>query len=209
MGEWLGLSPYATNRIAALESFAASPAYEAWRPLFAGAAEGDARALRILTLDATEAAGGAGYGRRAVALFIDFIVVQNLVSFVQPIGHSEIAKNLTSEAGTGGMKLMLNTDASTLAALLLYMALLVGLTGRTFGMAVLDLRVVRSDGRRVGIVQAFLRAFCLFVCAAMVVPLFFGSRKRGMIHDFISGTRVVNAGRAAHPAAFDRAAISP
>jgi uncharacterized RDD family membrane protein YckC len=72
-----------------------------------------------------------------------------------------------------------------------YAAALVAIAGRTIGMMVLDLRVVRPDHGRVGIAQCIWR-YVLALCATLVVvPLFAGLFRRLQLHDRFSNTRLI------------------
>ena len=78
--------------------------------------------------------------------------------------------------------------------ILIYLTLLVGFAGQSFGMMICGLRVVRRDFRPAGIVRALVRyivAIVLWPVMILLVP-FMG---RLMIHDRISGTRLIRAER--------------
>ena len=81
-------------------------------------------------------------------------------------------------------------DATGFIAVFLYAAVLVALVGRTFGMMVLGLQVVRPDFRRVGAGRAAWRYLVLFFSFASVVPVV-GYLWRPPLQDRITGTRVV------------------
>ena len=67
-----------------------------------------------------------------------------------------------------------------------------GMLGATLGKAVVGLRVLRRDGRPLGIPLAFLR----YVAYLIVAKLFYGAftmpfdRERRALHDFAAGTNV-------------------
>ena len=89
---------------------------------------------------------------------------------------------------------------------LLYHALLWGTTGRTAGLWLMDLRVVRRNGARIGMWRALLRvaaytvsAFTLHLAATLAL---FGYERR-TVHDVIAGTVVVHDS-ALPPAAQER-----
>jgi uncharacterized RDD family membrane protein YckC len=78
--------------------------------------------------------------------------------------------------------------------LALYMAVLVGFTGQTFGMMIVGLRVVRTDFRQPGIARAFWRytvGWLLWPIVAMLSPFM----PRVMLHDRWSGTRLIRSER--------------
>lgn len=72
-----------------------------------------------------------------------------------------------------------------------YAAGLVALTGRTIGMIVLDLRVVRLDHGRVGIAQSIWRYFLALCPTLIVVPVLLGLVRRMQSHDRLSKTRLI------------------
>ncbi|GAC1387680.1 MAG: hypothetical protein NVSMB31_00400 [Vulcanimicrobiaceae bacterium] len=78
MGEWLSAQPYATNRIARLETFSHSPLYAYWKEQLADAASVGAPMSSVLRSGQVTRADCAGFGRRAAALIIDLIVVSSI-----------------------------------------------------------------------------------------------------------------------------------
>jgi uncharacterized RDD family membrane protein YckC len=86
---------------------------------------------------------------------------------------------------------------------LAYFLTTVAVTGQTVGKAMMGLRIVRMDGRRLGFARTLLRTLAYLVS---LVPLFAGflwilvdEDRRGW-HDHIAGSRVVFD----HPPANDR-----
>jgi uncharacterized RDD family membrane protein YckC len=71
---------------------------------------------------------------------------------------------------------------------------LVAFTGRTFGMMIFGLRVVRNDLGRVGAWRAAWRYFVALVSVALVIPLLFGAFSGRLLHDRLSGSRVIRGG---------------
>jgi uncharacterized RDD family membrane protein YckC len=76
----------------------------------------------------------AGYGRRLVALFIDWVVALLTVSFIAAVAGWRLSRG----------------NLWPLAAFGVETWLLTGLLGLTIGKRLLGLRVVRLDGRPVG-----------------------------------------------------------
>jgi uncharacterized RDD family membrane protein YckC len=72
-----------------------------------------------------------------------------------------------------------------------YAAGLVAIAGRTIGMMVLDLRVVRVDHGRAGIAQSVLRYAIALVATVCVVPLLTTFFRGVQVHDRFSKTRLV------------------
>jgi uncharacterized RDD family membrane protein YckC len=113
----------------------------------------------------------ASWGRRLVALFLDWIpslLIANVIS------------------GFAG----LSNDQSDFLPLVVFFAetaLFVTLTGASFGQLAMQLRVARLDGRAVPLLQAMLRS--LLVCL-VIPPLVFNRDNRGL-HDLAAGTVVI------------------
>ena len=113
----------------------------------------------------------ASWGRRLVALFLDWIpslLVANLV------------------AGLAG----LTRDQAAFLPLLVFLletAFFVSLLGASFGQLAMQLRVARLDGRGVPLLQSLLRS--LLVCL-VIPPLVFNRDNRGL-HDLAAGTVVI------------------
>ncbi|WP_018654898.1 RDD family protein [Actinomadura flavalba] len=114
----------------------------------------------------------AGYGRRLGALFLDWLaslLVAGLL--VQALGWEPSQRSLL-----------------TLAIFGVQAWLLTALTGVTLGKAVLGLRTVRLDGRRVGFGWAAARAALLL----LVVPALVWDRDYRGLHDRAANTIVVH-----------------
>lgn len=114
----------------------------------------------------------AGWGRRLVALFVDWVIASLIASAV-------VGRSLWS----GGNEL----TGAQLLVFGLMTALLVGLLGYTIGHRVLDLEVVRLDRQPIGLPRGLLRA--VLVCA-LIPPVVYDRDRRGL-HDMAAGTIVV------------------
>ncbi len=114
----------------------------------------------------------AGWGRRILALFVDWVtclaVVEGLVAVDVLAGNPN---------GLG-----------TLALFVLESAFFTALTGGSFGKLATRLRVVRHDGsgRPVSLLRALLRS----VLVGLLVPPLLNFDGRGL-HDLAAGTRTV------------------
>jgi uncharacterized RDD family membrane protein YckC len=75
-----------------------------------------------------------------------------------------------------------------------YLTLLVGFAGQTFGMMITGLRVVRTDFRPAGLIRALVR-YVLAVVFWPIILLCSPFTGRAMLHDRISGTRLIRAER--------------
>jgi Zn-dependent protease with chaperone function/uncharacterized RDD family membrane protein YckC len=213
LGELLGQEPYATNRLRQLETFAATPLYSDWRARLSAERElalpHSAQASATLERGArVEKPALAGNWVRAAAFCLDWIIVSAIVSSgtvlkVDPGGGG--GKHMAT-SGMSAFSLQqfgldwLSThmpilqsafpDAVGFIAVFLYAAVLVALVGRTFGMMVLGLRVVRPDYRRVSAARAAWRYIVAFFSLVLVFPMI-GFLWRPALQDRISGTRVV------------------
>lgn len=210
LGELLGQEPYATNRLRELETFAASPLYKDWRTRLASELEHAPPSLAPAGATAetgarVEKRALAGNWVRAAAFGLDWIIVSAIVSSGTGLKVDSGAKHATTSAMsamsfqqfgldwlTTHIPLLQSTipDAVGFVAVFLYAAVLVGLVGRTFGMMVLGLRVVRPDYRRVSAGRAVWRYAIALFSLAMVLPTI-GFLWRPALQDRISDTRVV------------------
>jgi uncharacterized RDD family membrane protein YckC len=184
MAEWSASTPYATNRIAALHRFARDPLYDTWAHRFAENANappvGESRE-RVY----------ASFWRRMGAFCIDGLVIQTLVPAAQALGtkltfSSVDAKKLAADPttpswlngvlkamGAGHTTVTVNNNALLWLAFAVYAVILVALIGQTFGMMVLDLRVIRANhDPRVGFRRALGRYVSLVAGVIVFVGLF-------------------------------------
>jgi uncharacterized RDD family membrane protein YckC len=136
----------------------------------------------------------AGFVTRLTAFAIDLVIAVTLFALAAGV-FEYIASALT------GNQVILR-DAPIVAAILLaawwvfYCTYPLAQAGRTFGMTVVGLRVVRVDGRDLDGWHAFLRvvAFPLsFALAGLGFILILLRRDRRALHDLIAGSAVVYA----------------
>jgi uncharacterized RDD family membrane protein YckC/Zn-dependent protease with chaperone function len=191
LGELTGMMPYAVNRVRALETFAATQTYRYWIDRF----ERDPLPVRTALgpndgpVDRRELASNL---RRFLALAIDVVILSVIFHAV----NTTVGKSPAPDVHFKLMTLTLNDLGSYAASnawlwYFPYAALLVALAGRTIGMMVLDLRVVRLDHGRVGIAQCLWRYFLAFCCLLTVVPIVLGVFRRLQLHDRLSSTRLI------------------
>jgi len=197
LGEWTGMMPYAVNRVRALETFAGSNTYRYWIDRF----ERDPLPVRAALgpsdgpVDRRELASSL---RRFLAFAIDVAILDVIFNAVNvtvgaPFGDAA-ARGLHTKL------LSMNISLSDLESYVRnnswlwyfpYAAGLVAIGGRTIGMMVLDLRVVRLDRGRAGIVQSLWRYVLALLATLTVLPVVFGFFRRVWLHDRLSATRLI------------------
>jgi uncharacterized RDD family membrane protein YckC len=114
----------------------------------------------------------AGWGRRIAGLFVDWFACLAIASGAQAV------------FGWDG-----DDTRALLPVVVLFveMTLLVGTLGTSLGHRLLGIRVVRPDGRPVGLPAAALRA--LLLC--LVIPAVVFDKDRRGLHDLAAGSIVV------------------
>ncbi len=131
--------------------------------------------------------------------------ITRLVAFAADVGASWGLFTLGAAALTFSVQLVTGHKftltnyqlASLLAAAVwefVYFAYQWSLSGKTIGMAVLGIRVVRADGTAIGIRQAVLRTLTLPLSFLLLGLGFLGiltNRHRRALHDNLAGTAVV------------------
>lgn len=207
MAEWTASTPYATNRIAALHRFARDPLYQTWSHRFAENADAPPVSVSAETVYAS-------FWRRTGAFVVDVLVIQTLVPAARAAGTkltlTEVdAKKLAADpstpswlndvlksAGAGHTSITFNNDALLWLAFAAYAVILVALIGQTFGMMVLDLRVIRaSHDPRVGFARAIGR-YASLVASLFVLVGWFAMFRRIQPYEKWSRTRLVSGSAA-------------
>ncbi len=137
----------------------------------------------------------APFSLRCGAILIDYIILSAIVAF------STLVSRLIGGGGrsAGTSTLTIGIALVTFVAAL-DLAVLPGLTGITLGKWATGLRIMRTDGRRIGIGRAFVRHFIGYPISFLTLGLgfvaaAFSTRGRGL-HDVIAGTIVVREGPA-------------
>lgn len=115
----------------------------------------------------------ASYGRRLVALFIDWALAMVIAASLARALHWSPGARSLADLGVFGLEIWLLT----------------GLLGLTAGKLVCGLRVVRLDGRPVGPLWALVRTALLL----LVVPALLWDRDHRGLHDRAADTVVINA----------------
>jgi uncharacterized RDD family membrane protein YckC len=188
-GAWLGNEPYATVRIASLNRFISSTAYETAEQWFLRERNAEPPALPAPGTSTVELVDCASWWRRLWAFSIDFVVVLAILGSVHSItsspDHFEFANGI---AGTSYLTLFPVGRATALLAL--YLTVLVAVVGQTFGMMVMGIRVVTRDFHRPGIFRTIFRyliASALWPIIAILSPF----AHRVFLYDKLTNTRVI------------------
>jgi uncharacterized RDD family membrane protein YckC len=131
--------------------------------------------------------------------------VSRLAAFAADVGASwglftlgAAALDFSVQLVSGGRFTLTTHQAASLVAIVLweffYFAYQWALSGKTIGMALLGIRVVRTDGSPVRAKQAIVRTLTLPLSFALLGLGFLGiltNRDRHALHDRIAGTAVV------------------
>jgi uncharacterized RDD family membrane protein YckC len=122
----------------------------------------------------------ASWGRRILALFVDWFACTLAVSLFTPV------YGVQNQTGQWWVLLAFVVETSVLTAL----------SGGSFGKLATRLRVVRADGsgRPVGFLPALARSLLV---AVVIPPLVFRHDGRGL-HDMLCGTATVTLDTAKH-----------
>jgi uncharacterized RDD family membrane protein YckC len=127
----------------------------------------------------------AGFWVRLLALVIDVVILTGAAAVFLPVLFGESIGDETQSDGAFLFGNIVNTA---------YFTLLVGMWGATLGKRMLGMRIVRSDGRRVGIGRALGRELAtilsLILLLAGYLMVAFRSDKRAL-HDLIADTVVI------------------
>lgn len=195
-GEWLGATPYATNRIAALAAFAKEPLCHRWSARFTERGNVPLEDASHVSLRSP------GFLRRASAFVVDLSVVSALVPSATPhvvATHAVAAGNgaaivgasdtLQAELARDGVPVgvakilahVANGDwfgpidapqGLTWLVFIAYVVVLVAFAGQTLGMMICDLRVIGAERERIGLVRTLWRYLCFAISLPVVVGVF-------------------------------------
>lgn len=207
MGKWISSSPYATNRIFALRSFARDRLYLEWAQRLDSGTLAALRSPETMTSpERISRKTFAGPLRRLYAWCIDFALVNALLPH-------EVAKNAQHfitgkpDAGDPAWAIplanlvnhsILPVDSNvSLLALFVYCVVLVGIAGQTCGMMIFDLRVVNVRFGKIGIGGA-VRRYVMHVVSYVLVPIgWFRFWGRVQPYEKWSRTRIVEGAQLA------------
>jgi uncharacterized RDD family membrane protein YckC len=137
----------------------------------------------------------APFSLRCGAILIDYIILVAIVAF-----STLLSRMLGGSARTAGNSSETVGLVLAVVVAILDLAVLPGLTGLTVGKWATGLRILRADGREIGIGRAFLRHFVGYPLSFITLGLGFlaaAFTTRGRcLHDLIANTIVVREGPA-------------
>jgi uncharacterized RDD family membrane protein YckC len=139
----------------------------------------------------------------AMSIFFDLPSVQRFIKWSDNLvpGFSQVFVGLTSARFAGLFYFLL---------LYLYFIFFFSTTGQTVGKAIMGLRVVTSDGKRMGVKRSFIRTLC-YTLSLMPLGLGFlwvlGEDRRRAWHDKIAHTYVLYVWDARYEENFLRNAV--
>lgn len=198
-GEWLGSSPYAARRIAGLLQFASTPLAGIWLQRFRSGSV----ALPRPNLEAGARPIFAGWWRRAGAWLVDIAIISAIIPQIIPhaVQVTENGKHLGIREAFNFMPAMMTgiIFSQSLFFLWIYSIVLVGVVGRTVGMMILDVRVVRADLGQPTIWNTIARYFLAAMSLVFIFPIFVWGLRRIQPYDRLSGTRLVSASARLEP----------
>ena len=141
----------------------------------------------------------AGYGARLVAYIIDGIILGVVITVLTLVLVAILAASVSNdnEVGTGGALFTITLTGVIILVSILYFPYFWQRSGRTPGMSLFGIRVVRdADGGPVGWGSAILRYIGFFIDSIVFgIPIgflwvFFDKRRRAW-HDLIGSTVVI------------------
>jgi Zn-dependent protease with chaperone function len=194
-GEWLGSSPYAARRIADISAFASMGLAMHWTERFA---QGPVELPRA-HVESWSNRAFASWWRRVAAWAIDYVIMltiaPQMVKFqshgeTQGLAQAFHAMPLIAAGALSGQALFM---------LWAYSILLVAVLGRTVGMMILDVRVIRPDLGRPTVWAVFARYILGGLSLLFVFPLVLWGLRRVQPYDRLSGTRLVSASAVLEP----------
>ena len=132
----------------------------------------------------------AGLASRALADGIDFVVV-GLVLFAVLIGFAALRYLVDGEFEMPHIGAAFSAAAFPFVAVL-YLTVCWSATGRSVGKHLFGLRVVRDDGRPLGLLRAFARSLVCVVIGVLSLLWAAVSRRNAGVHDLIVRSSVVH-----------------
>jgi len=141
----------------------------------------------------------AGFASRAIALVIDYLIILLLlyiiVWFINSIPGLFNIQSINLR-WLNSLVILISTTIFTIAFIYGYFSIFWYLTGQTLGNAFMGIRVVRTNGRRIGFLRSLVRLIG-YILAFIPLGLGFlwvlGDDRRQGWHDKLSGTYVIYA----------------
>ncbi|HYN87368.1 MAG TPA: RDD family protein [Ardenticatenaceae bacterium] len=146
-----------------------------------------------------------GFGRRLIAYLVDSIIL-GVIGFACSFAASLMTVGFTAAGAAGSSEELAAVGFTTAQALSTLLGILIGVSyyvffwtrsGQTPGKMIMDVKVVRTDGTRLSVGQAFLR-YIGYIVSGLVLALGFlwiaFDRQRQGWHDKIADTVVVRGG---------------
>jgi uncharacterized RDD family membrane protein YckC len=136
----------------------------------------------------------AGFVTRLAAFAIDLIAALTMFALAARVVEYIVSALIGRQVQLSDAPIL--ADCLLAAWWVFYCAYPLAQSGRTLGMTVVGLRVVRADGRDVGAGQAVLRVLVFplsFVLFGLGFVLILFRRDRRALHDLIAGSAVVYA----------------
>jgi uncharacterized RDD family membrane protein YckC len=136
----------------------------------------------------------AGFVTRLAAFCIDLIAALTVFALAAKVVEYIVSAVIGRQVQLSSAPIL--ADVLLAAWWVFYSAYPLAQSGRTFGMTVVGLRVVRADGRDIGAGQALVRVLVFtlsFVLLGLGFVLILLRRDRRALHDLIAGTAVVYA----------------
>ena len=194
-GEWLGSSPYAARRIAEISTFASTPIAQRWTASFAhGPVE-----LPRKHVESGSHRGFAGWWRRAAAWAIDYAVMLAIAPQLVSFSLGNEPQSIAQAFRTVPLLAAGVLSGQALFMLWVYSILLVAVLGRTVGMMIVDIRVVRADFGRPTFWAVLKRYTLGGLSVLFIFPLVMWGWRRVQPYDRLSGTRLVSASVVVEP----------
>ena len=141
----------------------------------------------------------AGFASRAIALIIDYLIILLLlyiiVWFINSVPDMFNTQSINLR-WLNSLVILISSTIFTIAFIWGYFSIFWFLTGQTLGNAVMGIRVIRTNGRRIGFLRSLVRLIG-YILAFIPLGLGFlwvlGDDRRQGWHDKLSGTYVIYA----------------
>ena len=139
----------------------------------------------------------AGFASRAIALVIDYLIIL-LILFITAwfINSTATLFNLQLLNWLNTTVIFISSTAFTLFIIYIYFNFFWFFTGQTLGNAVMGIRVIRTNGKRLGFLRGLVRSIgylLAFIPLGLGFLWVLGDDRRQGWHDKLAGTYVIYA----------------